>query len=362
MKVGILTFHNVINYGGVLQCYALQQTLIEEGYDVEIINYENSYFKKFYSPLYISKPFFRKTLYMIYAFPQKCKRKIKFADFRKKYLKESSLYTAKNIDEVNGKYDVIVVGSDQVWNLILTDNDENYFLPFINIGKKVAYAASIGLKEIPQELKIKYEALIKGFGKISVREESAADIVNELIGEKPQVCIDPVLLLGEKGWSSVANDGQLLTGEKYILVYKINKSICYKAAKRLQEETGLKVVVIKPDKTCDRTFSKFKCLSPVEYVSLFSRAEYIVTDSFHGTVFSILFRKKFAYYRDQSKDNRNVRISNLLDGLGLNDRCKDTVEDVLEVTEKIDYCSVSTKLEIQREISKRYLINSIKEE
>lgn len=362
MRVGIMTFHNVINYGGVLQCYALQQTLVEEGYDVEIINYENSYFKKFYSPLYISSPFFRKTLYMIYAFPQKCKRKIKFADFRKKYLQESSLYTAQNINTVNGKYDAIVVGSDQVWNLVLTNNDENYFIPFVNKGKKIAYAASIGLKEIPQELKNKYETLIKGFGRISVREESAANIINDLTGEKPQVCIDPVLLLGEKGWNSIANDSQLLAKEKYILVYKINKSICYKAAKRLQEETGLKVVVIKPDKTCDRTFCKFKCISPVEFVSLFSRAQYIVTDSFHGTVFSILFGKKFAYYRDQSKDNRNVRILNLLDSLGLNSRCNDTVEDVLRVIEEIDYSNVSAKLEIQREISKKYLLNSINEE
>lgn len=357
-----MTFHNVINYGGVLQCYALQQTLVEAGYDVEIINYENSYFKKFYSPLYISKPFFRKTLYMIYAFPQKCKRKIKFADFRKTYLQESSLYTSKNIDTVDGKYDAIVVGSDQVWNLILTDNDENYFLPFVNKSKKIAYAASIGLKEIPQELKNKYRSLIKGFEKISVREESAANIINELTEKRPQVCIDPVLLLGEKSWNFIANDSQLLAGEKYILVYKINKSICYKAAKRLQEETGLKVVVIKPDKTCDRSFRRYKCLSPVEFVSLFSRAQYIVTDSFHGTVFSILFEKKFAYYRDQSKDNRNVRILNLLDSLGINNRCKDIVEDVLKVVEEIDYSSVNAKLEVQREISRNYLLNSINEE
>ena len=215
------------------------------------------------------------------------------------------------------------------------------------------------MKNIPKEMKSDYKKLISNFDEISVREESASQIVKQLTNRETNVHIDPVLLLNKEEWSEICDDNFINENEQYIVVYKINKSKVYEAAKALSYKMGLKVKVIQPDKTCPRGFEKKKYVSPIEFVTLFKNAKYVITDSFHGTVFSIIFQKQFAYYLDQSKNNRNSRILNLLELLSLNNRSMVNYEEIEKIDDIIDYEKVCEVLDIKREVSKKYLMSSI---
>ena len=356
MKIGIITFHNVVNYGGVLQCYALQQKLKEWGYEAEVIDYENKQFKKFYSPFYITRPYLRKILYMLYAFREKAVRRKKFNNFVKENIILSrECFDKDTISSSNELYDVFITGSDQVWNLELTEMDRNYFLDFVDKKKKISYAASIGLSKLDEEMKPIYKELLSDFNSISVRENSASVIIDDLLGEEVDVHIDPVLLLDKESWAKVCDNDVVKNNEEYIVVYKINKSKAYTAAEYLAKKKGLKVKVIQPDKTCKAGFQKYKVASPADFVTLFKNAKYVITDSFHGTVFSIIFQKKFAYYMDESANNRNSRIQNLLNKLNLQSRNFKDIEQIEFIDDTIDYDSVEIILNKERNKSKQYL-------
>lgn len=361
MKIGIITFHNVVNYGGVLQCYALQQKLQEWGYDAEVIDYENEHFKRFYSPFYITKPFVRKFMYMIYALPQKVIRRKRFADFVNENIKLSSeVYNKDTVSKTNSIYDVFITGSDQVWNLELTKMDRNYFLDFVHDKKKVSYAASIGLSQLDDEMKLTYKELLESFSSISVREKSASEIIDNLMGKEVDVHIDPVLLLNKQEWSRICYEQQNRNEEEYIVVYKINKSKAYEAAEQLAKLKKLKVKVIQPDKTCKAGFEKYKVASPADFVTLFRNAKYVITDSFHGTVFSIIFQKQFAYFMDERPKNRNSRIQNLLFNLKLEKRNFKEIQHVELIDETIDYISVENILNNERNRARNYLEQAIR--
>ena len=152
MKIGILTFHRALNYGAVLQCYALKKTLQKCNVSVEVIDYRNKFIEKFYSPFYIEKFNIRKIGYMFYSFYSKCKRNIIFKQFRRDYLSLSNrTYNQNNISDADYEYNAIIVGSDQVWNFNLSDRDETYLLDFVNTARRFAYAASFGDPHFTEE-------------------------------------------------------------------------------------------------------------------------------------------------------------------------------------------------------------------
>lgn len=358
MKVGILTFHNAINYGAVLQAYALQQFLKKDGYDAEIIDYRNDYFKKFYSPFYIEKLNLRKIIYMLYSFRQKMRRLKQFGKFRSDFLIQSKeIYYPNTISKIDNVYDCIVVGSDQVWNLTLIDGDPNYLLPFCKKTRKITYAASIGLKKIPDEYDDVFAKNIPMFDTISVREKSAVRLLKQYTEKEIEVSNDPVLLLDKKEWKKVVIDTDYIVKGNYIVVYKINKNDLYDKAEELSKKTGQPVVVIKPDRSCNFDCIKVKGASPQEFVSLFYNAKYIITDSFHGSVFSIIFGKKFIYIPDVRPDNKNIRIFDLLRKFNLESRVYNN--SIEEIYNPIDLKSIQGILDKERKQSADYLRKAI---
>lgn len=356
MKIGIMTFHNVTNYGAVLQCYAFQKKLQHMGYDAEVIDYQNLYFKKFYSPFYIEKRNIRKICYMLYAWPQKMIKNHKFRAFVKKYIKTSdNSYDRTNIHCADTQYDICFTGSDQVWNLGLTDGDKSYLLDFVKNGKRVSYAASFGFEKMPETLADTYVKELKAYDCISVREESGQKIVSQLMGRESTVQIDPVFLLNKKQWSELIKEVSNGREQNYICVYRINKSDCYKVAQNLRKETGLPVIVINGDKTCPGNFRRKQYCSPIDFLQLISNAKYVVTDSFHGTSFSILLNKQFIVCLDQRKDNRNTRLTNVLKMFNLDNRIQS--EDVVTTEDfcQIDYDVVNDLIEKKRAEAEQYL-------
>lgn len=356
MKIGILTFHNVINYGAVLQAYALQQKLREIGYESEIIDYENAYFKKSYAPFFLSQKSLKKLLYACFAYFDNRAKVIRFSKFRQHYLQLSKMkYTVENIAQSNQHYDRFLVGSDQVWNLNLTHHDPTYFLDFcMDANKKCSYSASVGSNVLPDSLLRTIRRYLSDFRRISTREEETAQLLTSILNRDVDVMIDPVFLLNHKDWNAFAALPKI--SQKYILVYKLNeKQNVFSCAKLLSQQTGLPVVSLQaPYRRIPHKFRKERRTSPQEFVGWFQNAEYVLTDSFHGTAFSILFQKKFLSFLQGETQSGDCRIQNILSLLGLEDRIC-IGNNIFKIFDNVDFDSVFTVIEQQRNKAVRYL-------
>lgn len=346
-KVGVITFHNYDNYGAILQSYALQICLKRLGADAEIINYNCSY---------ISNPFQLKRIknkgifnYIYGAIGYICylPRRRKCNVFRR-CMNYSEPVDSKSIQKMDGRYDIYIAGSDQVWDWHLTDFDRSYFLDFVSKGKKCSYAASIGEHLPAKELQSEYTQLLNRFDHILMRESYGADVVAQLTGKKPECACDPTLLFTREEWESVMAPSK--NRPPYILVYQLGVNPSFvDFVKRLKKKTGLPVIYIPFP-----LIGVLKCrlqiaLGPSEWLRLFRDAQYVVTDSFHGAVFSILFNKTFFVRVDGHHVNR--RVQELLNRLHLESRIirDDLNDDVL--TTGIDYTFANHELQNIRQDS-----------
>lgn len=324
MRVGILTYHNAINYGAVLQAYALQQVVKKLGVECEIIDYSCPAVEKQYRRKKISDHANWKVYVMdILSGHRLDRKKEAFEKFRKQYLSLSD-----KMDVVSGEglkdYDAIIVGSDQVFNPKNTEGDSAYLLDLQCSAKKIAYAASIGNNEFLDLWKtrynIDYEKLLKSFYRLSFREEDASIFVSNLLNDSYETVLDPVLLAGSELWK----DFQADASEEYIFVYNLgNIPLLVECVQAMHKETGLKVYVVNKDIKGDfllRGFENVSSLSPADFLKMLSGAKYVITDSFHGTAFSVLYHKNFSSVVNPHKNNTNSRIVNLLNKLQLEER------------------------------------------
>lgn len=352
-KIGILTFHCSNNYGAVLQAYALR-TVLQELYpnkEVNVINYrcKGTITPTSFNAIKHKKGFVRALLH----YRQIQKMNNKFDDFRRKRLNLTSEYfnhksLAKDID----KYDTIVSGSDQVWNLKWSDGDSVYFQTFHNQDeKKVSYAASFGFTDLDTPKVDLYKKYLEHFKKISVREESAKSIVEDRLGLKACCNLDPTLLLDKSVWNQIAVDPKIK--EKYILVYMVPKqfSIINKAIE-LRKKTGLPIVVISKNLRPVNVRHKGDS-SPDEFVGWFKNAEYIVTNSFHGTAFSCIYKKNL-WIDLKTERGFNTRSESLLRLCNL----IHTNDCVVSITSG-DWEESASILDNEKEKAKNYLRNLI---
>ncbi len=217
-----------------------------------------------------------------------------------------------------------------------------------------SYAASFGISCIADELKDSYIENLSKFRDISVREKSGKQIVKELANKEASVNVDPTLLLPKEEWKRITNEDA--SSEKYICVYKINSSQGYKYAKQLSKRNGIKSYCFKTRIiVLSERIGKNEYASPTDFLKNIANAEYVITDSFHGCVFSIIFEKKFIACLDSRANNKNTRITELLDSTGLQNRLINDELKVLEIQKEINYLSVKEKLMVEREKSIKYL-------
>ncbi len=344
MRIGIVTFQQALNYGAFLQMYALQKYINDtfEGVDVEIIQYNSVYLEQVHSPKFKKGSTFLKTIILkLHAII----KDIKFTNAKKRYIKLSKQkYNENTIYKSNSNYDLFICGSDQIWNPSLTGNDLNYFLNFSESEKRNSYAASVGVDIFPSEIKNEIVDSLLNFRNISVRENGSKDtLVNSGINNRIFVNIDPTLLVSKKVWS---NFTKKKGGKKYLFIYSIQKSIeLIENAKKFANDNNLKILYVGPF-IKDKAIKNIFCPSIEQLLTLFYNADYIFANSFHGTVFSIIFHKNFFSFLNYS-DGRNNRIINLLDTLGLSEHLlisnvkKDTkwelVDEKLELLKKESY-------------------------
>lgn len=362
--------HN--NYGTSLQGYAMLKKIQQLGYEVEVIKYikrlstwqkikfvvnalRAGEWKNIQHRL-TSKQMLKK--YPVYA-AGIAERTTAVNAYKQKKLiplfHEYIGYDALHKGSLN--YAAVVVGSDQVWTPMSLPNKFFNLLFVSDSVRKVAYASSFGVSEIPSFQRKATGAYLDRFYKIGVREQRGKEIVEELSHQKATVVADPTMLLSREEWEQEIADAHTTTEELYIFCYFLGTNQeARKAAKELKEKTGYKIITIRhmdeyvPEDELFGDEAPYN-VDPNDFVKYISRAAYVCTDSFHCTVFSILFHRQFmTFYRfaEGSKTGRNSRINSLFDLFKLQERLYKG--DINKITNPIDYNSVDEKLsELRKE-------------
>lgn len=354
MKVGILTFHNAHNYGAVLQCFALQHYLQHIGYTVEIIDYRPEFYREQYKPHTLvsclrKNPWgmLRNIFYNYYLFNKRCKS---FDDFINEYLSLSKEVTDSEIPQC---YQAYIVGSDQIWNPAITNGFKDvYFCNFhFNKGgsKYIAYAPSMELGKLSLEENNFLKVNLKKMDALSVREQSLIPILESLSNKKVELVCDPTFLLDTAQWKSFMK--QKSPKKPYVVLYQVRDNpAAFKLASRIASQINGKVVCLTA--RVDKNYPvNYQTASPRDFVNYIANAEYVVTTSFHGTAFSLIFNVPF--YTLLLGDNFDSRSSSLLKMVGLENRLVFPENDVN--VEPIDFTLCNVKIKELISNSKKYL-------
>lgn len=357
MRIGILTFHLAHNYGAALQCYALTTYLSELKHEVCIIDYRpnsiNQNYKWFnWKRIWTRNPFLlmKNLLFELFVSPKRKKRYDSFILFQNRFFKCEPISTI-----CEKPYDLIIVGSDQIWNTNLTDGFDKYYWGEFGKPKHtkiVSYAASMEDNIPTAKVKDIYKRL-KNFQYISVREKSTVSQLKRFCNDlEIYWCVDPTFLLSSEKWSSFG--GKSIIKDPYLFFYQAERSEkAEKIAKRISVELGLCYVDLSV--SVINTHSKqTRYANPIDFVTLCKHATFIVCNSFHCTVFSILFNKPFVSIKNNK--GKDSRVSDILESYGLQGRFiteyhKGEASNILGSNNA--YTSIAMNMEM--EDSKKYL-------
>lgn len=365
-KISIVTFHNAHNYGAALQVYALTNMLKKNGkYDVNIIDYrksniENNYkIIRFYgkNPIKSLKRLIGDFIYL----NKNYKRYRNFEKFKKEKLTLSNKVYWNN-DKIDVKSDVLITGSDQVWNIQIVGELSDVFT--LNFGdekvKRISYAASVGDKNNIINNPQVYKEKLSKLDYISVREEDAKNELTKIIDKDIQVVLDPTLLLSQDDWNKEIKNCTNNINEKYILAYMVEQDKEYvKIVNELSKRTGLKVVHFgKRNPGYINVLKSVYTEGPLEFMNYIKNAEFVVATSFHATVFSIIFNKKFFIIPHKKT---GARVTNLLDKLEIKNRNIKTLEEFkkLDYNMETNWNKVNKKLEEEKIKSINWLEKAI---
>lgn len=348
------------NYGALLQAYALKTIIENKGHKVEILNYELKQTMNTYRVFPMFKNW-RSIIKILQSIPRaKATKKSveQFLQFRKDYLNLTIPY--KNYTELMENppiADIYITGSDQVWNPKI-NFDKAYYLLF---GKediiRASYAASIGISCIPENVKQEFARRMKNIEYYSVREDEGQKILEE-IGINAIVNVDPTLLLEKKDYDLICKNPTFQ--RPYVLLYLLimpeNVNLYMQ---KVREEYPDCLIVSIPGSSYAKRIGDIECsdIGPKEFIGLIKNAEAVFTSSFHGTVFSILYKKRFVSYLPQNTGNR---IRNLLNSFNLTERIVDSPVDLEILSNPIDY-SFTENMIVQKKILANEYLDKIME-
>lgn len=370
-KVGIITFHRALNYGSVMQAYALQAKIKELYPDdsVETIDYYPPNIDKIrgiFVPVKSVRNIARNLTALLY-YPAFSRRKKSFDRFLDKYVKVSEAkYCAEdNMKDLDEKYDILVAGSDQIWNNNTRDFSLKYFFPDAREARLVSYAPSVGNGVFEKGKNEDVFEALNRFSHISVREQSGADKIGKFLDRNDvPVVIDPTVLVSKDKYETFASKN--ISHKKYIFMYSIKMQERFlNAVKEISRKTGLPVVTMFSGHSSFRVFNYgieiSKHSAPEDFPALIRDAEFVLTDSFHGTAFSVIYKKQFYAFVSEDKNVRDARIDTLLTKIGLEDRMLFFENYKKEnYINDIDYSEVDVKLDEFKKQSVDYLKESIK--
>lgn len=333
MKAEIITIYS-INYGNRLQNYALQEALKKIGVDVTTKRVDNDITK-------------RKIKEIIKAIRNK-----RICDYFSRFDIQNIKFRYSKECFDSSSVDYYIAGSDQIWNPNFSFNSDREFLTFAPSKKKIAYAASIGVSELSGEQKTRFKNNLSDFHAISVRENDAADLIYNITGKRPEVVLDPTMLLTKDEWEKVSQQSKLKVEKPFVAKYFLgirNKEIEEKI-ESYARECGCEIIDITAD-NCPYV------IGPAEFVYLLQNSKMNFVDSYHGTVFSIIFNKPFYTFarpNEKGYGNMNSRFETIFALLPINDRYVVNVDNAA-FSSIIEYRNVDAKLEVARNKSIEFL-------
>lgn len=360
-KIGIVTFFKANNYGVCLQAIATSEFLKRQGYEVDIINYINPYEHSIFKWYYKEND-------KIIGYATSLIKNIllgKKRYYNKGFKNVENYYhltepCTTKIEQVQDmKYDILVAGSDQIWNSLITGGlDPVFLLQFGKAERRISVASSLGSKEPTEIEKNIFKEAFKKFSYISVREQYAKKCLQDLTDKKIKVLMDPTFLFNKKEWTDLLGQKSKLFDikEKYILTYFISSKKSSYQDRVLEYSKKFKCPVWSiqfTNYTWKVTNKKIMGASIEDFIALFMNAQLILTDSFHGTAFSINLNRNFVPFKHSENP---LRIINLLQNLGIAERLDMSAEEYKE----INYDEVNEKLETLCEDSKEWLLNAVK--
>ena len=362
MKTGILTICHTLNYGAELQAYALQRVIEKLGYNVEVIDYRNKLIADRESAhlpnikRVIRHPVL--SLYQTIGLPDRQQREREFKEFNSEYIRSSPPYL--RLVEFADKYDAVIVGSDQVWNMECTGNDLTFFL----VGgiedrvNKIAYAASFGGCSFPVAYTETCGRALRSFSRIGVREDAGTGIVRSLCNREAVVVLDPTLLLEKSEWEQLARSSSVADRD-YIFVYIVSereKTLWY--ARTLAKKMRCDLIVI----DCyggPRIFDRaefWQSAGPQDFLGLIKNARGVVTSSFHGLALSLVLNKDVYYSLDRKLSNANRRLQHLAEMTCITSHA--ITDDMVE--RPIDFDVVNRNIAAAKEESIRFLSDALR--
>lgn len=375
-KIGIITILKVNNYGAELQAYATQKILQLMGYDAEIIDYlfyKNPRHKRTKASAPTAKmsigKHLKEFLFPIFSKWKSLKyndariiRESKFDSFHLENTKLSVCY--ESLDKLmcaDLEYDILMAGSDQIWNPGIYSSIDPYLLCFGREDvKRISYASSFGVSSIPDYIKPYYKKALQRFSAIGVREDAAVDLVRNLCGKDAQLVLDPTLLLNREQWMEVAKPIGI-PSEPYILIYELS-NIPYIKNVALYISRLMGMPIVRVCKNACREDAEPEIINvidagPAEFVYLFANAGYVVTNSFHGTAFSLNFGIQFYTVIPEGKSN-NSRQKSILKLMDAEDRI--LMENTpLPDIKLLDFSKIDKTLQCEREKSIIFLKHAI---
>lgn len=386
-KVGIVSCYFQKNYGSMLQAYATQKILDDLGIENETIcidelkkEFKKSKLKHYFGRITdfdvvrekagFLKNYVYRTLKKNTFGKQMAVRNQMFDAFREEKFRLSKAYRSREeLIEDSRSFSAFLVGSDQLW--LPSNIDADYYtLNFVPESvRKIAYATSFGVSSLPAKQSTAARAFLNRIEYLSVREQSGQMLIKQLTGRDVSTVCDPTLLLSGKEWMDIQKEEPIVKGG-YIFCYLLGDNPEQREfVKRVKKVTGLKIVALTHVDMyldCDCGFADIAPydIGPAEFINLIRNAEYVFTDSFHGSVFSILNRKKFfafKRFKDTNMLSTNSRLDTLFNRLNVKDRLLNAEEDVKEcLNRKIDYNNVYENLEVFKNNSKQYLADAMK--
>lgn len=350
-KIGIITIHSDLNYGAFLQAFALTTFLNNNSYYTRIIDYR----KIPNSPRIYKFP--KNIIYKIYNLP----RLFRYRRFIAPLLSNKRYNSLEELQSFNEEFDILISGSDQIWNPVcggLNRINPAYFLAFASKDKykKISYGSSVGSYIYDENEKKQVRKWLNEYSHISTRESSGAIQLESIINKPVKVVLDPTLLLNKDGWLQYASSVKIKS--KYVLVYyidELDEVVSY--ARIIADKFGLKVALItNMAKRHSKVDINIPHCGPAQFLWLFANATYIVTNSFHGTAFAVNFNKDFV---SVIKRNSPQRAQTLLKNVGLYERLLTNIDELDKIPLNVDFKEANIKLDMLRDDSISYLLNSI---
>lgn len=340
MKIGIVTFHDADNFGAMLQSYGLQSALQKLGVQSCFLDFPITK-----APTETpSSPLMQRILH------HREHRQMLFSRFRDTYLNCASFN--ENQTEC---YDLFIAGSDQVWNPEITGGAGKYLLSFAPAHKRCAYAASFGTPELPENCKAYFAKELQQFRHISVREKSGIDLVHKLTGMQARVDIDPSMLVEASHWEQMM--AQPKTEKPYLLLITVQNDMnLLRLATQIAQDRGLELKVISASFFPPLGFQPWSDVSVTDWLRMVHDAQAVISSSFHGLVFSILFHKEF--YSNplvSGLADRNSRVTELMETLGIPERPAGVA------AEPVDWEQVESRLATLRSEAWAYLKTLVEE-